>query len=193
MLSTNGPAERQPLSARFLLRDSTADLHKRIDDAFSGPFDTDTASYGRFLLRLAAAICSLEQGMESEGIRVFLPDWDDRRRRHALARDLETLGVAMPEPAQSPFIAGEAALFGAAYVLEGSRLGGKVLLRRVMANPDPRARAATHHLRHGNDAGLWQSFLTRLEASTAVRQAPDEAVAGARAAFGLFEAVATHA
>jgi heme oxygenase len=76
------------------------------------------------------------------------------------------------------------------YVLEGSRLGGKLLLRRARANPDPPVRLATHYLAHGEGLDLWRPFLQRLEASVAVIQAPHEAVAGARAAFMTF---ASHA
>jgi heme oxygenase (biliverdin-IX-beta and delta-forming) len=77
-------------------------------------------------------------------------------------------------------------------VLEGSRLGGKLLLRRALGHPDVRVRAATRYLSHGAGRNLWSSFLVHLEASSAVVTAPDEAVAGARAAFALFSGRAAH-
>jgi heme oxygenase len=78
------------------------------------------------------------------------------------------------------------------YVLEGSRLGGKLLLRRALADPDPRIRAATRYLAHGDGSGLWQAFLERLEASAAVARSHDAAIAGAREAFALFAPGASH-
>jgi heme oxygenase len=70
---------------------------------------------------------------------------------------------------------------GAAYVLEGSRLGASVLRPRV---PDG---MPTRYLRHGEDGRLWSSFLKRLEEADCVRRRPQVAKAGALAAFSLFE------
>lgn len=78
------------------------------------------------------------------------------------------------------------------YVLEGSRLGGKLLLRRALANPDRQMRSATRYLGHGDGRDLWRFFLERLEASPTVASAPDAAVAGARDAFSLFAAGEPH-
>jgi heme oxygenase len=78
------------------------------------------------------------------------------------------------------------------YVLEGSRLGGRLLLRRTLANPDPQVRSATRYLGHGGGRDLWRPFLEQLEASTAVAAAPDTAIAGAREAFALFIPGASH-
>ncbi|MCW5734077.1 MAG: hypothetical protein KIS73_08125 [Enhydrobacter sp.] len=100
--------------------------------------------------------------------------------------DLQALGAALPREIDPPLVGGEARQFGIVYVLEGSRLGGKLLMRRALAHPDFRVRAATRFLSHGAGFDLWSSFLVRLEASPAVTREPDEAVAGARAAFALF-------
>jgi len=71
-------------------------------------------------------------------------------------------------------------------VLEGSRLGGKLLLLLALASPDPQVRAATHYLGHGSGCDLWNAFLESLEASVVVARSPDDAIAGAREAFALF-------
>ncbi len=82
----------------------------------------------------------------------------------------------------------EARLFGRLYVLEGSRLGGKLLVKRALANADPQVRAATNYLGHGAGADFWRGFLQRLEDSAAVAAAPERTMLGAREAFGLFRA-----
>jgi len=168
-----------------MLRVATADLHAAVDARFSGSFEGGVSAYVGFLTSLAAAVVPLERALEASGIERILPDWPRRRRAGLVLADLESLAASPPAQIQPPVMVGEARQFGAAYVLEGSRLGGKLLLRQALAHPDERVRAATGYLAHG--AGdLWPSFVARLEASPAVSRAPDEAVAGARLAFALF-------
>ena len=176
------------ISSRELLRRATADLHARIDASLSGQFDTDTPAYTDFLMALARAILPLEDALEKAGVHRLLPDWRERRRSKELQHDLARLGMRVPPLAPIPSIDSAAWQFGALYVLEGSRLGGKFLLRRVLANSDAVVREATRYLKHGADRPLWPTFVQRLESSPDVKQAPADAVAGARAAFTLFEA-----
>lgn len=71
--------------------------------------------------------------------------------------------------------------FGALYVLEGSRLGSKVLLGFTRSSADQTVRAATRYL-SANDAALWRTYLSTLEdESIALRD--DDLVQGARFAF----------
>ena len=176
-----------------MLRTATADLHAKVDVRFSGAFDEDRNAYAQFLSTLARAVIPLEQAFAQAGVKRLLPDWPQRRRTPALIEDLATLDVLTPPAAPVPTPESDASLLGMVYVLEGSRLGGKLLLRRARANPDPQVRLATHYLAHGEGLDLWRPFLQRLEASAAVTEAPQEAVAGARAAFMTFTAGAMHA
>jgi hypothetical protein len=81
-----------------------------------------------------------------------------------------------------PPLGGEAHQFGVVYVLEGSRLGAKVLVRRLLASPDLQKTRAMRYLRHGEGLPLWRTFVERLESSAAVRRSPADAIAGAHAA-----------
>lgn len=179
-------------TVRRMLRAATADLHATVDTQFSGAFDLDRASYGLFLSALARAVLPLEAAFEAAGVERLLPDWAQRRRGPLLRSDLERLDLWLPGPVTVERPDSEARLFGMLYVLEGSRLGGKLLLRKVLANPDPDVRSATRYLGHGSGRDLWPAFLDRLEASPAVAEAPDLTIAGARDAFTLFMSDATH-
>jgi heme oxygenase len=183
----------KPASSRHLLRAATADLHADIDARFSGNFSGSADAYAGFLAALASALVPLERALEEAGVESILPDWPERRRADLVLADLEALGSDTPPAASAPAMQGEARQFGVAYVLEGSRLGGKLLLRRALANPDARVRAATRYLSHGADRDFWPSFVTRLDASSAVTRAPGEAIAGARMAFALFREPASGA
>jgi heme oxygenase len=181
-------AARAGGTIRFALRAATSDLHATVDSRFSGPFATDTAAYADFLQALARSVVPLERLLEAAGIERLLPDWPLRRRSALLVLDLERLGRRVPDGVAVPEAGNDAWLLGATYVLEGSRLGGKVLLRHEIGIFHHAARAATHYLRHGPASDLWPRFVEQLEGSPAVARSPDDAIGGARAAFALFNA-----
>lgn len=192
-VSLPSSAAHERFSARTMLRAATADLHQAVDARFSGPFESCRESYVGFLTALARAVPSLEAGLEKGGVARLFPDWRDRSRSAALRDDLDRLEAPIPRPIRMPPPATEAEMLGMIYVLEGSRLGGQLLLRRALDNPDPDVRAATRYLGHGAGRDLWRSFVDRLEASDAVAAQPQEAVLGARAAFRLFATQPTDA
>jgi heme oxygenase len=130
----------------------------------------------------------LERALHAAGVARVLPDWSDRARSEALRADLAALDVPEPEAADAPALRGEAYLFGVLYVLEGSRLGAKLLTRQILSDASARMRRATRYLRHGEGKPLWQTFLERLETSAAVKHSPEQAIAGACAAFSCFGA-----
>lgn len=149
---------------RQRLRSYGGALHHQVDEAFS-TFTLDSAEgYRQFLQAHAAALFSLESALERAGIDPLLSDWPARRRGDALRADLLALGaeLPMPLPVSAPASAGWC--WGAAYVLEGSRLGGQVLLRRLRAvQPE----APANYLGHATEPGLWPGFLQQLEAGAA--------------------------
>jgi heme oxygenase len=77
------------------------------------------------------------------------------------------------------------------YVLEGSRLGAKFLLKTVAEAADTRLGEATAYLSHGMGKRLWQSFLAKLASEGACDE--DEAIDFARIAFAAFEQAADRA
>lgn len=173
-------------SARQMLRAATADLHARVDARFAGSVMGTFAEYRAFLCSMATVILPLERALERAAIDTVMPDWSERRRAAHLLEDLETLGVSALRETDAPAVGSEARQLGMVYVLEGSRLGGKLLLRRALAHGDSQIRTATRYLSHGAGHDFWGSFLVRLEGSAAVARAPHEAVAGARAVFTQF-------
>lgn len=175
-----------PDSLRGLLRSATADCHAAVDARFAPMVANGASRYGEFLSVSAGALWPLERELKAADVAHVLPDWDERSRSAALGADLEDLGIPCPPVSPSPRLEGEAFLFGVLYVLEGSRLGARLLTRQILATGDPQLHRATRYLRHGEGKPLWQTFLARLESSIAVRSAPERAVAGAIAAFACF-------
>ncbi len=170
--------KRTPIAGRVrqALREATMAGHQRVDDLFSR-FALDTPeSYGAFLKAHARALAPLEAMARPDAAR--LPK---------LAQDLTALGEPMPEGLSIHESDSDAFRWGALYALEGSRLGGSVLVRRV---PDDLPRAYLSAV-HGK--GEWQAFQQSLDAA-AEGEGDDwigEAVQGAQAAFALFAAAAS--
>ncbi|MCF7200714.1 biliverdin-producing heme oxygenase [Pseudomonas oligotrophica] len=174
------------MNCRTRLRNATAALHRQVDAAFSAFRLEQADDYRRFLRAHARVIPALEQALGASAATAHLPDWPQRCRSNALLADLAELDEA-PPPA--PFVAlgdDEGAFWGAAYVLEGSRLGAQLLLQRVRQGAAERPQ---RYLGHAAGETLWPRFLQRLEARASYC---DEAAlqAAAGAVFSRFAAAA---
>lgn len=168
---------RTPYAGRVrqALREATMAGHQRVDDLFAH-FPLDTAQgYGQFLRAHARALASLEPVARPPSTRLPL-----------LEEDLAALGEDMPDALPMQVQDGEAFRWGALYALEGSRLGGAVLERRV-AQGLPRAYLSATH-----EKGGWIAFQQSLDeaAEDGGDEWIDNAVKGADAAFALFAAAA---
>lgn len=177
------------MGPRDLLRSATAELHGRLDARFRALDLTVKADYLRFLAAQAAAVVPIEHALELAGVAKLVPDWDRRSRRAAILADLAILGQAMiPTETPAPAVTSPAGIFGTLYVLEGSRLGGEVLLRRMLATAGPELCAATRFLSHGRGERLWGSFLAMLAKRPVGENG--QLVRAAAGAFALFDAAA---
>jgi heme oxygenase len=167
--------------ARAALREGTAADHARLDLMFGGFRLDDPEDYRAFLTAHAMALRGIEQTLDAAGFADVLGDWPERRRGDAIAADLAALGAPVPSPLSVPALATPAAQWGAAYVVEGSRLGGALLARSV---PDGLPKS---YLGTAQPPGAWRKFLKSLDNALRFPQDIALAIESARAAFGLFE------
>ncbi len=176
-------AEPDGKRVREKLRQATAAAHRSLDARLAG-FDLETVyGYRRFLEASAAALLPLEEALEDSGVERIFPDWRERSRSSAIKADLDRLhGVASPLGRIGPL--NRNAVLGVMYVLEGSRLGAKLLLRSIAGHP--LIEDATDYLSHGAGKALWRSFLLRLEGESVTSDDETEIVTGARGAFAMF-------
>lgn len=170
---------------RHSLRAATAQAHERLDACARRVNLADRESYGRFLQAQSGPVVALEAALQDFGAARLLPDWPLRRRTAALRHDLEFLRLHPKSPAGIR-LTSAAQAFGTLYVLEGSRLGARVLLQQILAAA-PELKPATRFLSHGSDQRLWTTFVQNLETKVGVNDFP-ECIQGARYAFALFEA-----
>ncbi|MDP1617453.1 biliverdin-producing heme oxygenase [Phenylobacterium sp.] len=173
------------MTLRTTLRAATRQDHDRVD-RLGGAFDlASPEGYGAFLLGHAAVLPPLEAALDAAPPQDLPPSWPERRRAGALLADLAELGFEAPAPALIPAPTNAAERVGALYVLEGSRLGG-ALLRRRLAEAQPAAPIA--YLAHGQGEPLWRTFLEWLDSRDLDPAETAAAVDGARGVFAAFEA-----
>jgi len=191
VLALSDTPARAPVHMRDRLRAATAEAHAALDRHMQAYDLTSRAGYRRFLAASAAALLPLEQALERSGVRELVADWEQRARSRALLADLAHFGDSA-RPLTLDGVFDRERMLGTLYVLEGSRLGARLLVKLAMRSADPEVRAATAYLRHGEGRGLWPSFLSLLERESALA---DEAatIAGADAAFALFAEAAQRA
>lgn len=167
--------------AHHALRAATRAAHERVDAAFGGYDLRDRDSYRDFLTAHAQALLPIEAWLDANGAAKLIPDWAERKRGDALLADLAEIGGAAP--ATDIFLCDPTPddVLGVVYVVEGSRLGGRYLARRLGADQPRR------YLDPDQDAGKWQLFLSLLDNFLYDETSRARAVHGALYAFDRFE------
>lgn len=167
---------------RLRLRAATSPLHERVDAAFSSFELGSLDGYRAFLRAHAQVLVPLEIELEASGIETLLVDWPQRSRRRQLLADLAELDDSAPWPESSATPQEPGWCWGAVYVIEGSRLGGRVLAKRVAeANPN----APLRYLGFSDAMPSWPAFIDQLDRQAAAYPWND-VLAGACEVFERF-------
>lgn len=166
-------------SAVAHLRAATRSDHDAVDGAFGRFALSSRSGYRDFLIAHARVLPLAERLIDPAAL---VSDW--RGGSEALAADLAELDGTTPEALDFALPAGEAARWGALYVLEGSRLGGVFLARSLPAEFP----AAYLNAKHA--PGAWRDLLGALDAADEGGQWRAEAESGAKALFGAYLAAA---
>ena len=161
--------------AHRALRDGTREAHETLDALFGGFRLDQRESYARFLAAHAEALLPIEAALDTADVAALIEDWPQRRRGALVRQDLASLGQPLPTPRDPPpVLDSTGAIAGMLYVIEGSRLGGRLLARSV-ADGLP-----TGYLDADQPSGNWRRLLTRLDAvlsdPAALRHATDMAL-----------------
>lgn len=167
------------LPARSLLRTATASEHERVDRAF-GAFDlSDRDGYRAFLMAQAGPFLAAEAAVDAFDPAALLPDWPQRRRAALIRADLADLDAPVPQT-DSLDLRSESEVLGVIYVLEGSRLGGKMLARNVPMDLPAR------FIRCAPEPKRWQGLIEVLNRHLVTPAQHEMAAVAACAVFDLF-------
>jgi heme oxygenase len=177
---------------RFRLRDRVSALHERLDQTIEAKCFAAGVRLDRLLMIHHQALTAIVPALERAQARRALPGWDGPSRLSAIEADLKMLGIT---PAAQDMVdlvlAADEEIWGFLYVLEGSSLGGRILLRRVEHDGSPAQLRALRYLRGSGVGGCWSSLISRLDALDYHGDPFEIAVAGARKAFDVYLAAAT--
>lgn len=186
----------QPETKRFLqdLRTETQEAHEALEAhpvsrAIAAEHITQE-SYVRYLQIMERVVQGMESALEPR-LQAHVPDIRDRSKAALLASDLQALNAgANPFPAFAELDHNPATAhaFGAYYVLEGSALGGRVILKQLPADLREPGDKTRYFAGYGAQTGpMWQRFLG--DFSNYVLDAREEALAidGARSAFAAIQ------
>jgi heme oxygenase (biliverdin-IX-beta and delta-forming) len=166
--------------AHRILREATSEMHASVDLIFSLFGLADAHCYAAFLKAQARALLPVELWLDTKAHAVA-PDWSQRRRGPALMADLVSLTASVPQGELFAVSDDRASVAGVLYVVEGSRLGSRVLAKRV---PPALPRA---YLAATPPPGHWPSLLSKLDDVVIDRASRTAAIEAALSVFARFE------
>jgi heme oxygenase len=167
-------------SLRFLLRTRTAAVHAELD-AMVGDWP-DLEAYKRYARAVLAFRAPLEHAFAALQLSGPFTAWQSLTIAPELRADLADLRVADPEPLSAPYASDVSWIAGALYVLEGSSVGARILVRRAAELGLSSTHGARHLAAQTADRQRWPSFLALLDSPSLD---PETAVAGAEDTFAL--------
>lgn len=175
------------------LRTKTMPAHKQLE---SVPLSAAIVSpgitrdqYAQYLEQMYAVNADAEQNIYPL-LKNVVSDVNDRNKAHLIENDLKALGRNNSLPTDKPFTSKksdmtEAFALGVMYVIEGSTLGGRVILKNIQpALQLTEDNGASYFAGYGTNTGpAWESFMNVLTNYPDSEATEQEVIAGADFAF----------
>ena len=168
---------------RNILRQHTHAKHRDLDGLMSRLNISSRDGYGIFLRLHARVVPAAEAALEGQLGFDEIPDAQARLRSPDLGHDLAALGLNPPPAETLSFVNDRAVMAGIAYVLEGSRLGAKLLLKDVLKAD---SELPVSFLQHGAGIRFWGSFTDWLDGQDWSRGDVNRACSAADAVFDAY-------
>ena len=151
---------------RFALKRAADKSHARVEDIVQGAgMFASREGYRRYLAATFLMRATYERLLDDSGAAALWPEWRSRKIADLVALDIADLGgeATAAEIPQHRFSTAE--LLGVLYVLEGSSLGARVLVKSVADMDLTPTYGARHMFRQAGDRGAWRSFIAMMEAA----------------------------
>jgi heme oxygenase len=170
----------------------TADAHDKLEalpvsKSIMSP-DVSLQDYARYLTLMHPVVADAEQNV-TKLLEDVLDDLDSRRKLCSIEDDLRFLGIT-PTPADRIFdVDDQAFALGVMYVVEGSALGGRFILKNLEKSLGLSAEAgASYFAGYGNVTGsMWKRFVEQMSEFEKRTGSGDTIIAGAVHAFSAIE------
>lgn len=190
-LTSRQAGEHSRAGLRASLRDGTRERHERLDAAFPdlGAAAAGGSDYARFLRVNEACHRAIEPVLSAGGLGAHRAQLVPGDRHAAAAADLAAMNlrpiVLKDFVPRSP---GLSEAVGIAYVMEGSRLGARTILKRLRASGrvDMRPPPPTLFLEAAGNADRFRGFMAWAETIAAAPSDRDLAVRAANATLDYF-------
>ncbi|ALN72318.1 MULTISPECIES: biliverdin-producing heme oxygenase [unclassified Aureimonas] len=192
--ATSSSGQPEPATTprlRDRLRLETRAEHEALDAGFDGMLAPGAeALYACFLLTNRAGHEAVEPLLRQSPLARSNPAaWEPGGRLAALAADCRDLALPrFAAPARLPLSPSLPEALGAAYVLEGSRLGAAFLLKALRRSPG--SRLPVRYLLASSDPEPFRRLLAVMSAAGLSEREADRAVAAANQTFRTFRALA---
>ena len=196
MEHTSGQDNITPQAA-FLtnLRSRTAALHQQLEDLPLSKSlmreDVTLEDYARYLVYMRDVMTFFDTQILSR-LQHIIPEPVKRKKTDQIDRDLEFLkhkDIAVEGPASSamPDIHDDATAMGIAYVIEGSTLGGRVIMKHITAKlPIEEEAGGQFFAGYKIETGpMWKQFLTALQDYTVAGNHEEAVIQGAMNGFSM--------
>ncbi len=161
---------------RFALKRATDDAHSRVEKIVqdAGMFSS-RAAYLRYLRATWEMRARFEGLLDRNGAGELWTDWPERKIAGLVAQDITDLGGAdlgravnarsgLTENVTGPLKPGE--LVGVLYVLEGSSLGARVLVKLATEMGLTPSFGARHLFRQAADRNAWRDFVNLMQSAS---------------------------
>lgn len=176
---------RKAEDRRFALKRATNEAHDRVEGVVrdAGMFET-REGFQRYLAAAFEMRARFERLLDLNHAARVWADYPSRKIADLVAQDIADLdGVAVPPETTGTKTCSAGELLGVMYVLEGSSLGARILVKSVAEMGLTANFGARHLFRQAEDRGAWRSFIAAMDASP---EAPCHETA--RATFDAFAA-----
>lgn len=147
----------------------------------------NAADYADLLKHFYAYFNAVEKAIAPYISAAVLPDHKERRNSGYIKRDIEALGSGVDgaPPATAPDIHNIVEALGALYVLEGSVMGGRIIVQ--MLEKGGIREGISFFSGYGEDTGsMWRSFTEVLNKHALTAEDEAQAIAAANATFVKF-------
>jgi len=177
-------------SVRDLLKSETAELHKKIENAFSvlSP-DFTLNNYFWLLSQFYGFYRPLEHKISLQNLPEQL-DWSNRKKVPLLQKDIRHFNInedaiTYATLSELPPVNTMGETMGVLYVIEGSTLGGQVITKSLKEKFALSSEDGTSFYNcYGQQTGkMWRQFITCLDAYVTEPQQVQDAVKAAKSTF----------